>query len=119
MKGPLCRKWSHCGYPYHTDLHFCSLEEFWYVLLEIFSCDIQNAYLNAESREKIWICAGPDFGSEAGTIMIDRMELYGFKSSGAEFRVRFAKFLDDIGLLSTNFDLGVCYRPTFKPNVFE
>ena len=27
--------------------------------LDIFSCDIQNAYLTAECREKICTCAGP------------------------------------------------------------
>ena len=38
--------------------------------LEIFSCDIQNAYLTTECREMIWTHVGPDFGSEAGRIMI-------------------------------------------------
>ena len=34
------------------------------------ACDIQNAYLTAECREKIWTQAGPEFGSESGLIMI-------------------------------------------------
>lgn len=36
--------------------------------LQVMACDIQNAYLTADCREKIWTVAGPEFGSEAGTI---------------------------------------------------
>jgi hypothetical protein len=45
--------------------------------------DIQNAYLHARCREKIWVLAGLEFGSEQGTIMIVVRALYGLKSSGA------------------------------------
>ena len=37
--------------------------------LSVMACDIQNAYLTAECREKIWTRAGPEFGSENGSIM--------------------------------------------------
>ena len=45
--------------------------------LEVMACDIQNAYLTADCREKIWTRAGPEFGSEAGTIMFIHKPLYG------------------------------------------
>jgi hypothetical protein len=45
--------------------------------------DIQNAYLTADCREKIWKVAGPEFGSEVGTIFIVKKALYGLKSAGA------------------------------------
>jgi hypothetical protein len=54
--------------------------------LDILVCDIEGAYLTAKCREKIWITAGVEFGSEAGTTMIVKMALYGLKSSGAAFR---------------------------------
>ena len=38
--------------------------------LDILACDIQNAYLTAKCREKIWTIAGPEFGSEEVTMMI-------------------------------------------------
>ncbi|KAI2491298.1 Reverse transcriptase (RNA-dependent DNA polymerase) [Fragilaria crotonensis] len=38
--------------------------------LQVMACDIQNAYLTADCREKIWTVAGPEFGSEAGTIFL-------------------------------------------------
>jgi hypothetical protein len=37
--------------------------------LEILSADIQNAYLHAKCREKIWTRAGPEFGSDEGSVM--------------------------------------------------
>ena len=38
--------------------------------LKVLSCDIQNAYLTAKCREKIWTRAGPEFGSDEGKVMI-------------------------------------------------
>ena len=38
--------------------------------LDVLACDIQNAYLTAQYREKIWTRTGPKFGSESGCIMI-------------------------------------------------
>ena len=38
--------------------------------LKVLSCDIQNAYLTAPTREKIWTIDGPEFGSEKGCIMM-------------------------------------------------
>ena len=44
--------------------------------LEVSSCDIGNAYLNADCREKLWTLAGPEFGSERGSVMIIARALY-------------------------------------------
>ena len=38
--------------------------------LQLLACDIQNAFLTADCREKIYIIAEPDFGLEAGAIMV-------------------------------------------------
>ena len=54
--------------------------------LKVLACDIQNAYLTAPCREKIWTIAGPEFGSEAGHLMLITRALYGLKSPGAAFR---------------------------------
>jgi hypothetical protein len=50
--------------------------------LKILGCDVSNAYLNAPCQEKIWVDAGPEFGSDQGAVMIVREALYGLKSSG-------------------------------------
>ena len=59
--------------------------------LQVMACDIQNAYLTANCREKIWTYAGPEFGSERGQPMIIRKALYGLKSSGTAFRAHLAE----------------------------
>ena len=64
--------------------------------LDILACDIQNAYLTAECREKIYTIAGPEFGSEEGSTMIVKMALYGLKSSGAAFRSKLANVIYDL-----------------------
>jgi hypothetical protein len=38
--------------------------------LDVMCADIQNAYLHAPCREKIWTIAGPEFGSDEGSVMI-------------------------------------------------
>ena len=53
--------------------------------LDILTCNIQNAYLNVRCREKIWTISGPEFGVEEGTLMIEKIVLYGLKLSGAAF----------------------------------
>ncbi len=63
--------------------------------LEILACDIQNAYLTADCREKVYVIAGPEFGSEEGKAMIVRKALHGLKTSGAAFRAHLAETLYD------------------------
>ena len=63
--------------------------------LDMLSCDIQNAYLSAPCREKMCCRAGPEFGSEAGKIMIVKMALCGLKSSSAAFRSMLAQVICD------------------------
>ena len=87
--------------------------------LEILACDIQNAYLTADCREKVYIIAGPEFGSEAGSIMVVRKALYGLKSSGAAFRAHLAETLYDLNYTPTKADPDVWIRPATKPNGFE
>ena len=64
---------------------------------EILACDIQNAYLTAPCREKIFTQVGAEFGSNAGKIMIVTRALYGLKSSGASFRAFLGEPLYELG----------------------
>ena len=82
--------------------------------LQVMACDIQNAYLTANCREKIWTYAGPEFGSARGQPMIIRKALYGLKSSGAAFRAHVAETLHDIGFKLTKADPDVWICPAVK-----
>jgi len=72
--------------------------------ISVLACDIQNAYLTAKCREKIWTQAGPEFGSDAGKIMLVVRALYGLKSSGAAYRALLAKTLYDLNYRPTKAD---------------
>ena len=87
--------------------------------LQLLTCDIQNAYLTADCRERICITAGPEFGSEEGTTMVIRKALYGLKSSGAAFRAHLAETLHDLGNTPSKADPDVWLRPAVKPCGFE
>jgi hypothetical protein len=51
--------------------------------LECLAGDIGSAYINAETKEKIFVRCGPEFGPELeGRIAILKKALYGLKSSG-------------------------------------
>lgn len=83
--------------------------------LELFACDIGNAYLNASCREKLWTVAGPEFGSENGSVMLIVRALYGLKSSGAAWRAKLADSLKDIGYKPTEADPDVYIKQGTKP----
>ena len=87
--------------------------------LDILVCDIEGAYLTAKCREKIYTTAGPEFGSEIGSIMIIRMALYGLKSSGAAFRAKLAGVLNDLNYRPSYADPDVWLRAAVKPNGFQ
>ena len=82
--------------------------------LEILAADVENAYLTAPCKEKVWIRAGPEFGTMEGKVLIIRKALYGLKSSGASFRAFLAEQLDDIGFKSSIADPDVWMRPAVK-----
>ena len=87
--------------------------------LDVLACDIQNAYLTAQCREKIWTHTGPEFGSESGCIIIVVRALYDLKSSGAAFRALLSETLYDLGYLPTKVDPDVWIRLAVKANGFE
>lgn len=85
--------------------------------LKVLACDMQNAYLTADCREKIWTQAGAEYGSEAGTIFIVKKALYGLKSAaGAAFRALLVELLYGMGHVPTNSNPDIWIRPAVKTN---
>ena len=75
--------------------------------LDIFACDIGNAYLNAKCREKLRTESGTEFGTEKKTVMIIARVIYGLKSSGAAWRSKLAETLMLIRYKSSEADADV------------
>ena len=84
--------------------------------LDVLSGDIQNAYLTAPNKEKIYCIAGPEFRPDEGKVMLITRALYGLKSAGAAFRLFLALTLDDMSFKPSQVDPDVWMRPATKPD---
>jgi Reverse transcriptase (RNA-dependent DNA polymerase) len=85
--------------------------------LEIFTADIQNAYLTSPCKEKIYTKLGMEFGpNREGKFSVIVRSLYGLKASGASFRNHLADCLVHLGYVSSRGDAYVWYHPLIKNN---
>jgi hypothetical protein len=83
--------------------------------LEVLGADVQNAFLTAPNKEKIWLQAGPgEFGSEQGKNLLIVRALHSLKSASASFRAHMANKLDELGFKSSVVDPDVWMRPAAK-----
>ena len=87
--------------------------------VDIMSCDLENAYLNAPCREKIWFEGGVECGEDKGKVLVIVRALYGLKSAGNAWRAALAQVLADIGFVSTKADPDVWIRPAVRPDGFK
>jgi Reverse transcriptase (RNA-dependent DNA polymerase) len=65
--------------------------------LEVWGADVANAYLEALTKEKVYIIGGPEFGDLAGHTLLIFKALYGLRSSGLCWHQRFADVLRSMG----------------------
>ena len=73
--------------------------------LNILDGDIQNAYLNAETKEKIFFYARDKWCSNRGRIMFIRRALYGWKSSALMWRNHISDVIgNELGFKSSLLD---------------
>ena len=79
--------------------------------LDVLVCDIHNAYLMEDFRERVWVVARPKFGSEARENMLTRKELYGLKISSTAFRDFLVQILYEMGYQTSYDDLDLWLRP--------
>jgi hypothetical protein len=78
--------------------------------LELWATDIGNAYLESYTSEKVYIIAGPEFGSFEGHVMIISKALYGLRSSGARWYDRLAHFLREVDFCSCESEPDIWMR---------
>jgi hypothetical protein len=86
--------------------------------LDILGANVQNAYINAKTTEKVCFIAGPAFGSNQGRPCEIVRALYGLKSSGARWRDHMAGILRKLGFVSSKADPDIWIRKGRKPNGF-
>lgn len=72
--------------------------------LDICAADIASAYLEAYTKEKIYIVAGPEFGELEGHTLLIVKALYGLRTSGGRWAELLADMLRKIGFRQTKVD---------------
>ena len=72
--------------------------------LQVVAADIGNAFLYGKTKEKVYIIAGPEFGSDQGKRLIVDKGLYGLKTSAARFHEHLSAKLRRMGFKPTNAD---------------
>jgi hypothetical protein len=65
--------------------------------IDIISCDLKSACLNAPCWEKIWFEGGIECGEDQGKVRVVVHSLYELKSAGAAFWSSLAQILRDVG----------------------
>ena len=78
--------------------------------LELWGADIGNAYLEAKTKEKVYIIGGTGFGDLEGHTLIIYKALYGLKSSGARWHEKLVDSLRDLGFRQSKADADVWMR---------
>ena len=86
--------------------------------LDVKACDIQNAYLTTDCRERFTHCRTRVF-LERGSIMVVKKALYSLKSSEVFFRALLAERFYQIGFVRSKRDLDVWLRQGVKQNGFK
>jgi hypothetical protein len=75
--------------------------------LQLWGADVGNTYLEATTKEKIYIVGGPEFGSlEGHSLVIDRA-LYGLRSFGLCWHQRFSDVLRLMGFTPSKAEADV------------
>jgi hypothetical protein len=79
--------------------------------LKVEAADVGNAYLEAYTKEKVYVIAGPEFGEERqGHAMVIVKALYGLRTSSARFHEKFADTLLSMNFLPCKADPDVWMR---------
>ena len=84
--------------------------------LEIMAGDCEGAYLNAESRERLYTKCGPEFGEYEGRYAIIVRALYGTKSAASSWRSDIQMAVESQGFIMCRADNDVWMRPAVKPS---
>jgi Reverse transcriptase (RNA-dependent DNA polymerase) len=80
--------------------------------LQILGADCEGAYLNADSREKLYTRLGPEFGEYEGRLAIITRALYWSKSAAALWRSSISGVIENLGFTMCKADNDVWMRET-------
>ena len=79
--------------------------------LQVCAADVSTAFLYGKTREKVAIRAGPEFGDDAGKVMIVEGSCHGLKTSAARFHEKLSEKLRKMGFTPSKADFDLWMRP--------
>ena len=82
--------------------------------LDILSCGISTAYLEALCGEKLWIVARKEFGSLTGTPMKINRAFYGLKSVDNSWHKALSTTLSNMNFEPSRVDPDIWLRMSYK-----
>jgi hypothetical protein len=85
--------------------------------LKTWATDIGNAYLEAETKERVYIIAGAEFGELEGHTLVIFKALYGLRTNGLRWHERFADCLRDMGFTPSKAEPDIWMHP--NGNAYE
>ncbi len=87
--------------------------------VDILSCNLENAFLNAPCCKKNWFEGGLECGEDKGKVLIVIHALYGLKSMGASWRSALADVLSSLGYELMKADLVIWIHKAVCDDGFE
>src|SRR5688500_7007347 len=78
--------------------------------LDLCAADVENAYLEAETKERLFVIAGPEFGPLEGHTLVVHKALYGLRSSGTRWAEKLADSLRAMGFTNSYADPAIWMR---------
>ena len=87
--------------------------------LEYWGADVGNAYLQALTREKLYIVGGPEFEELQGHVLVMYKALYGTRSGGACRHDKFFDILHDMGFKPSKADPDIGMKSSKDASHYE
>ena len=78
--------------------------------LEIWGANILSAYLKAQTKEKLFVIAGPKLRDLEGHTLVVIKSLYGLRTSGVRWHERLSNCLRDMGFFPSKSEPGIWMR---------
>ena len=87
--------------------------------LKIITGDIGNAFIHANTNEKIWTRAGPEFGEKRGSKIIFKKALYGLSTSARQWNLKLGDTISSMGFKPTRSDADLWIRSSDDNKSYE
>ena len=88
--------------------------------LDLLAGDMQNAFLEAPTKKKIFFYTGNEWKANKGRVVVVVRALYGLKSSALQFQKHLADSIDNhLGFKASLADLDLWYKPMTSSDGFK